>query len=134
MEVTSKLIQRLSSYNQRNKLTNFVTIFWYFTYNIHCFCCYGIESADSQKCIVISHRKSTADSPTFPSLHLRHTSFSNPSVAFLTSQLILQPFCCFTYVTAQFLTLLSLLLSHRLFTRGHASPGEPPMYLQHFPR
>ena len=43
---------------------------------------------------------SSADSPNFPSLHLRHSSFSNPSVALPTSQLILQPFRCFTYVTA----------------------------------
>ena len=34
--------------------------------------------------------------PTFPSLHLRHNSFSNPSIALPTSQLILQPFSCFT--------------------------------------
>ena len=60
MEVTSKLIQRFSSYNKRNKLTNWVTMFWNFTYNIHCFCCYVNESADSQKCIVISQRKTTA--------------------------------------------------------------------------
>ena len=41
---------------------------------------------------------------------------SNPSVALPTSQLILQPFRCFTYVTAHSPTLLSLLLSYRLFT------------------
>ena len=45
----------------------------------------------------------------------RH-SFSNPSVALPTSQLILQPFRCFTYVTAYSPTLISLLLRHRLFT------------------
>ena len=43
-------------------------------------------------------------------------SFSNPSVALPTSQLILQTFRCFTYVTAHSPTLLSLLLRHRLFT------------------
>ena len=59
---------------------------------------------------------SSAHSPTFPSLHLRHSSFSNPSIALPTSQLILQPFRCFTYVTAHSATLLSLLLRHRLFT------------------
>ena len=59
---------------------------------------------------------SRAHSPTFPSLHLRHSSFSNPSVALPKSQLILQPFRCFTYVTAHSPTLLSLLLSHWLFT------------------
>ena len=53
----------------------------------------------------------TAHSPTLPSLYLRHSSFSNPSVASLTSQLILQPFFRFSYVTGFSLT----------------SPGEPPM-------
>ena len=53
---------------------------------------------------------------TFQSLHLRHSSFSNPSVALPTSQLILQPFRCFTYATAHSATLLSLLLCHKLFT------------------
>ena len=48
MKVTSKLIETLSSYNQRNKVTNWVAFFWNFTYNIHCFCCYVIESADRQ--------------------------------------------------------------------------------------
>ena len=57
-----------------------------------------------------------AHSPTFPSLHLRHSSFSNPSVTLPTSQLILQPFRCFTYVTAHSTTLVSFLLRHRLFT------------------
>ena len=56
-----------------------------------------------------------AHSPTFPSLHLRHSSFSNHSVALPTSQLVLQPFRCFTYVTAHSPILLSLLLGHRLF-------------------
>ena len=58
----------------------------------------------------------TAHSPTFPSRHLHHSSFSNPSVALPTSQLILQPFRRFTYVTAHSPILLSLLLCHRLFT------------------
>ena len=48
---------------------------------------------------------------TFPSVHLRHSSFSNPSVASTTSQLILQPFFRFSYVTGSSLTW----------------PGEPPM-------
>ena len=50
------------------------------------------------------------------SLHLRHNSFCNPSVALPTSQLFLQPFRCFTYVTAHSPILLSLVLRHRLFT------------------
>ena len=57
-----------------------------------------------------------AHSPTFLSLHLRHNSFSNPSVSLPTSQLILQPFRCFTYVTVHSPTLLSLLIRHKLFT------------------
>ena len=67
---------------------------------------------------------SSANSPTFPSLHLRHSSFSNLSFALPTSQLILQPFCCFTYVTVHSLTLLSLLL---VTGSSLTSPGEPPM-------
>ena len=59
---------------------------------------------------------SSAHSPPFPSLHLRHNSFSNPSVASPTSRLILQPFRCFTYVKAHSPTLLSLLLRHRIFS------------------
>ena len=42
-----------------------------------------------------------AHSPTLPSLYLRHSSFSNPSVASPTSQLILQPFFRFSYVTGE---------------------------------
>ena len=48
----------------------------------------------------------SAHSQTFLSLHLRQSSFSNPSVALPTSQFILQPFRCFTYVTAHSPTLL----------------------------
>ena len=44
-------------------------------------------------------------------LYLRHSSFSNPSVASTTSQLIPQPFFRFSYVTGFSLT----------------SSGEPPM-------
>ena len=56
----------------------------------------------------------SAHSPSFQSLHLHHSSFSNPSVALPTSQLIPQPFRCFTYVTVHSLTLLLLLLLHRI--------------------
>ena len=55
-------------------------------------------------------------SPIFSSLHLRHSLFSNPSVASTMSQLIPQPFCCFTYVTTHSSTFLLLLLCHWLFT------------------
>ena len=68
---------------------------------------------------------SSAHSPSFPSLHLRHNSFSNPSVALPTSQLILQPFRCFTYVTVHSpkpFFRLSYVTSSSL-----NSPGEPSM-------
>ena len=65
---------------------------------------------------VTPERLSRAHSPTFTSLHLRQSSLSNPSVALPTQQLILQPLRCFTYVTAQSPTLISLFLRHRLFT------------------
>ena len=69
---------------------------------------------------------SSAHSQTFSSLHLRHNSFSNPSVALPTSLLIFQPFCCFTYITVHSPTLLSLLLRHKLFTYRSA-PDEASM-------
>ena len=53
----------------------------------------------------------TTHSSTFPSLYIRHSSFSNPSVASPTSQLILHPYFRFSYVTGFSLT----------------SPGEPPI-------
>ena len=70
---------------------------------------------------------SRAHSTTFPTLHLRHNSFSNPSVALPTSQLVLQLFHCFTYVTLHCPTFLSLLLRH---SRAH-SPTFPSLHLCH---
>ena len=82
---------------------------------------------------------SSAHSPTFPSLQLRHNSFSIPSVALptpqlssfsnlsvtsSTSQLILQPLRCFTYVTTHSPTLSSLYL------RPHSSTL-PLLHLRH---
>ena len=49
----------------------------------------------------------------------RACSFSNLSTTSPTSQLILQPFHRFTYVTAHSPTLLSFLLCHWLFTYRH---------------
>ena len=67
---------------------------------------------------------SRAHCPTFPTLPLRHNSFSNPSVTLPTSQLILQPFRCFTYATVHFQPFfrISYVTSSSL-----NSPGEPPM-------
>ena len=53
----------------------------------------------------------TTHSPTLPSLFLRHSSFSNPSVASPTSQFILRPFFRFSYVTSSSVN----------------SPNEPPI-------
>ena len=72
---------------------------------------------------------SSVHSPTFSSLHLRHSSFSNPSVASPTSQFILQPFRCFIYVTVHSPTLLSLLLRH---CSSLNSLGKLPMLLTHY--
>ena len=76
--------------------------------------------------------KVRAHSPTFLSLHLRHNSFSNPSVALPTSQLILQPFHCFTYIAVYSPTLLSLLLRHSSFSNPSlASPTSQVLHLIH---
>ena len=73
--------------------------------------------------------KSSAHSPTFPS---RHSSFSNPSVASPTSQLILQPFRRFTYVTAHSPTLPLLHLRHSSFSNpSFASPTSLALHLRH---
>ena len=74
----------------------------------------------------------SAHSPNFPSLHLHHSSFSNPSVALPTSQLILQPFRHFTYVTDHSTALPLLHLRHRQLTYVTAhSPTLPPLYIHH---
>ena len=54
----------------------------------------------------------TAHSPTLPLLHLCHSSFYNPSAVSPMSQVILEPFRCFTYDTGT----------------SHTSPGEQPMH------
>ena len=67
-----------------------------------------------------------------PSLHLRRSSFSNPSAALLTSQLILQPFCCFTYVIGTSPTSQLILQPFHRFTYDTAhSPTLPLLYLCH---
>ena len=83
------------------------------TWHFHSSFPYG--NLDKFHCM-LNKTMSSAHSPTFPSLHLRHNSFSNPSVDLPTSQLILQHFRCFTCVTVHSPTLLSLLLRHKLFT------------------
>ena len=67
------------------------------------------------------------NSPNFASLHLRHNSFSNPSVALPTSQLILQSFRCFTYVTVHSPTLLLLFLCTNSSLNSLASRNLGPL-------
>ena len=74
----------------------------------------------------------TTHSPTFPSFYLRHSSFSNPSVASPTSQLIFKPFRRFTYVTAQSPTLPLLHLRHSSVPNPSlASPTSQDLHLIH---
>ena len=101
----------------------------------------------------------TAHSPTLTLLHLRHSSFSNPSFASPTSQalhlihlasrpcccrttlaylklrsreLILQPFSHFTYVTTHSTTLPSLYLRHRSFSNPSVASPTSQFILQPF--
>ena len=81
-------------------------------------------------------RMTRPHSPTFSSLHLRKNSISNPSFALPTSQLILQPFLHFTYVTAHSPTLFSLLLHHKNEQNSFSnvtrhSPTFPSLHLRH---
>ena len=62
----------------------------------------------------------------------RHT-VSNLSVTSTTSQLILQPFRCFTYVTAHSPTLPLFHLRHSAFSNSSfASPTSQALHLRHF--
>ena len=73
-----------------------------------------------------------AHSPTLSSLHLHHRSFSNPSAALPTSQLILQSFHCFTYVIGTSPTKqLTLQLFHRFTYITAHFPTLPPLHLRH---
>ena len=65
---------------------------------------------------------------------LHHRSFSNPSLTLPMSQLILQPFRCFTYVTAHSPTLPSLYLHHNSFSNPFVASPTSQLILQHFPR
>ena len=85
----------------------------------------------------------TIHSPTLPSLYLRRSSFSNPSVASPTSQFILQPFFRFSYVTSSSLCSFSnlsvtsptsqlILQPFIRFTYATAhSPTLPLLHLRH---
>ena len=81
----------------------------------------------------------TTHSPTLPFLHLRHSLFSNPSLASPTSQALhlihlaepfLQPFRHFTYVTTHSPTLTSLFLHHSSFSNPSVASPTPQLILQ----
>ena len=79
-------------------------------------------------------KQSSAHSPSFQSLHLRHSSFwfSKLSVTSSTSQLILQSFPRFTYVTTHCPILLLLRLRHSSFSNpSFASPTSQALHLRH---
>ena len=96
------------------------------------------ESLENHFTNVTAH----SDSPSFPSLYLRHSSFSNPSVASPTSQLVtsptsqlilfLQAFSHFTYVTAHSPTLPSLYLRHNSFSNPSVASPTSQIILQPF--
>ena len=97
-------------------------------------CDVGEVTKRLENLLYISISMSFAHSPNFPSLHLRHSSISNHSVALPTSQLILQYLRCFIYVTTHSPTLLSP-LRLKLFTyvswrTAHASISRLWMTLQ----
>ena len=79
-----------------------------------------------------AHRYRDIQPPTFPSLHLRHNSFSNSSVALPTSQLILQHFRRFTYVTAHSATLPLFHLRHISFSNPSVALPTSQLILQPF--
>ena len=93
------------------------------------------ESLENELC------SSTTHSPTLPSLYLRHSSFSNPSVASPTSQLILQHFFRFSYVTGSSLTspgessmkfaFSSEESQHKICIISVHSPTFPSLHLRH---
>ena len=60
------------------------------------------------------------------------SSFSNLFITSPMSQLILQPFCCFTYITAQSPTLLLLHLHHSSFSNPSAALPTSQLLLQPF--
>ena len=97
----------------------------------------GLENEALQSLILQSIRRFTyvtAHSPTIPSLHLRHSSFSSLPFASPTTQLILQTFRRFTYATANSSTLPSLYLCHNSFSNLSVASPTPQLILQPFRR
>ena len=63
---------------------------------------------------------------------IQQSSFSNLSVTSPMSQLILQPFCCFTYITAHSPTLPSLYVGHSSFSKPSIASPTSQIILQSF--
>ena len=76
------------------------------------------------------HLRHNSFSDFFLSLYLRHSSFFNPSVTSPTSQFILHPFFRFSYVTGSSLTLLHLI--HSSFTDSSVALPTSQLILQPF--
>ena len=70
------------------------------------------EALPHSPTLFVASPTSQPHSSTLSSLHLHQSPLSNPSIASSTSQLILQPYRCFTYVTGS----------------SPTSPGTPPMF------
>ena len=87
---------------------------------------YNYELCSFSNLSVTSPTSPLPHSPTFPSLHLRHSTFSNPSVTLPTSQLILQPFR--SLPTSQFILQPFFRFSY-VTSSSFNSPGEPPIFL-----
>ena len=94
-------------------------------------------TAHSPNLPLLHLRHSSFSNPSFASLtsqalHLCHSSFSNPSAALPTSQLNIQPFRCFAYVIGTSPTSQVILQSFLYFTyvtgTSRTSSGEPPMH------
>ena len=83
----------------------------------------------------VMERLDSEQRSTFLSLHLRHNSFSNPSVA-STTQFIFQPFFRFSYVTkmssSHSPTFLSFHLRHNSFSNPSFTLPMPQLILQLF--
>ena len=93
-----------------------------------------VNQLPSKCCSVSPIIMGRAHSPSFQSLHLRHSSFSfsKLSVTSPMSQLILQPFPRFTYVTTHSPTLPLLHLHHSSFSNpSFASPTSQDFHLRH---
>ena len=126
---------KLSVTSSTSQLILILQIFRHFTYVtaiLEPFRRFTYVTAHSPTLPLVHLRHSSFSNPSFasPTLHKRHNSFSNTSVALPRSQLILQPFRHFTYVTAHSPTIPLLHLRHSLFSNpSFASPTSQALHL-----